>query len=244
MKRIAAVLAFATVACSSNPVPGTAQRAPAQESDSPPTLRVNGSASVKRAPDVAVIQLAVETTAQSAAEASAANAERMAAVLRSIRDLGVPSSQIRTRRLELQPRYDSRRDRDTPPEIVGYRALNQVSVRLDDVEGTGAVVDAGIRAGANRVTGIQFELSDPEGAYHEALRNAIASARAEAEVAASALELRLGDAIQVSTGGFRPPSTGTVYEMAAMRAADSSPPVEPGEIEVEATVSIIWRLER
>jgi uncharacterized protein len=79
--------------------------------------------------------------------------------------------------------------------------MNQVMVRLDDMELVGRVVDAAVGAGANRVTGISFELSDPRTAYHEALRLAVARARAEAEVLADALGEPLGAVMQVSTGG-------------------------------------------
>jgi uncharacterized protein YggE len=170
----------------------------------------------------------------------------MDAVLAAVRATGVPESQIRTRRLELQPQYDQSRDRQTR-EIVAYRAVNQVTVRVEDVEATGEIVDAAVRAGANRVSGIRFELSDAQGAYHDALREAIARATTEARVAASALGLRLGLPIQVSTGGFRPPGIQPAIRGMAMLQADAAErvptPVQPGEIEVEANVTIIWRLE-
>ncbi len=243
MNRLAAVLVLATAACSSNPAPGAAQAVQSGETEAPSTLHVSADAAVKRAPDIAVIQLAVETQAESAGEASDRNARRMDAVLAAVRGAGVPESQIRTRRLELQPQYDQRRDRQTR-EIVAYRAVNQVTVRLHDVEVTGDVVDAAVGAGANRVSGIHFELSDSDGAYHEALRDAIAKARAEAEVAASALGLRLGSPVQVSTGGFRPPTPQPMYRTTAMlQAEQAETPVQPGEVEVRASVSIIWRLE-
>jgi uncharacterized protein YggE len=240
MKILSPVLiALSLGACAANPGPATAQMGPVSEQQ--PTIHINATATVRQAPDVAVVQLAVETLAATAREASNENAALMDRVLRAVHDQGVPRQQIRTQRLELRPRYDNRRDgRD--PSIVGYQAVNQITVRLHDVAGTGAVVDAAVGAGANRVTGIHFELEDPESAYHEALRNAIAKARAEAEVAAAALGLRLGEPVQVSTGGYNAP--GPMYRAEAMVAMDQSgaPPVEPGEVEVRATVSIAWRL--
>lgn len=244
MKKLAMVLiALSFSACSTFPEPVAAQSiAPAGEP--PPTITVNGNASVKRAPDVAVIQLAVETVASTAAEASDQNAALMNDVLAAVRSQGVPSSSIRTERLELQPRYEEPRNRvEQEPRIVGYRAVNQVTVRLDDVTAVGGVVDAAVRAGANRVTGIRFELSDPESAYHEALQEAVAKARAEAEVVASALGKRLGEPLHVSTSGFSPPPIPYRQDMAMARAESmAAPPVEPGELEVHATVSIAWRL--
>ncbi len=242
MKTLSPVLIALTLgACAANPGPATAQPAPG--SPDQPTLHVSATATVRRAPDVAVIQLAVETLAPTAREASIQNATLMERVLAAVRSQGVSREAIRTQRLELQPRYDNRRD-GGEPTIVGYRAVNQVTVRLHDVAGTGAVVDAAVQAGANRVTGIHFELDDPISAYHEALRDAIAKARAEAEVAASALGQRLGAPVQVSTGGYNAPGPRGGFRMEAAMAMDqqSAPPVEPGEVEVQATVSIAWRL--
>lgn len=241
MPRLAAVLiALSLAAVSTSPTTAAAQ-AGAPAADGPPTISVSATATVRRAPDLAVIQLAVETMAATAAEASNRNAALMDDVLAAVRAQGVPSSSIRTERLELQPRYENRRDQD--PEIVAYRAVNQVTVRLEDVAAVGGVVDAAVRAGANRVTGIRFELAEPEAAYHDALRQAIDRARAEAEVAARALGLGLGEPLHVSTGGFSVPTPRFRPEVMAARAMeDAPPPVEPGEVEVQATVSIAWRL--
>lgn len=241
MNRLATVLiALSFSACSANPDPVAAQST-APSSEPPPTLNVNATATVRRAPDVAVIQLAVETLAPTAGEASDQNAARMDAVLRAVRAQGIPAASIRTQRLELQPRYDHQREGE--PRIVGYQAVNQVTVRMEDVAAVGSIVDAAVRAGANRVTGIRFELAEPESAYHEALRQAIAKARAEAEVAAAALGMRLGEPVHVSTGGFNPPAPPFRQDMAMARAESmAAPPVEPGELEVHASVSIAWRL--
>ena len=242
MKRFLTVLsALVLCGCSSMPQPLTAQVATPAPDEPVPTLHVNATATVRRAPDVAVVQLAVETMASTARAATDQNTARMEDVLAAVRSLGIPSSRIRTQRLELQPRYGDRRN-NADPEIIGYRAVNQVTVRLLDVMATGPVVDAAVSAGANRVSGIQFELADPEAAYHEALRNAIAKARAEAEVAAAALGKELGEPLTVSTGGYNAPTPRFRMESAVAMDQAGAPPVEPGEIEVQATVSIAWRL--
>lgn len=244
MNRLTCLLIAAAVsACSSLPAPGSAQM-PVGHGDHERTLQVSASATVQRAPDRAVISLAVETVAATAGEASRANATSMDAVLRAIRALGIDESMIQTRRLELHPRYDHSRD-NREPRITGYVAMNQVVVTVDDVDMVGRVVDAGVAAGANRVSGISFELRDPEAAYHEALRKAIAQARREAEVAASALGETLGPPLNVSTSGFQPPyrpMPAPMMRMDAMEAAAPPPPVQPGELDVHATVSITFRI--
>lgn len=218
--------------------PTAAAQVPAP--DAPRVIQVSSQASVQRAPDQAVVQLAVETIAPSAREATAANAATMDRVLAALHGLGIPDARIRTTRLELRPRHETRRD-GTPPAIVGYQAVNQVVVRLDDVALVGRVVDAGVQAGANRVTGVTFQLSDPEAAYHDALRLAVEQALAEARVVAEALGETLGPALQVSTGGAQIPPQ-LRMEAARMDVAAVETPVQPGELDVRATVSITYRL--
>jgi uncharacterized protein len=217
---------------------GPAAQGPAAEA--PRTIHVSAQASVQRTPDRATVQLAVETIAETARDATNRNAAAMDRVLAALRELGIPDARIQTTRIALHPRYDQRRDHPEPA-IVAYQAVNQVMVRLDDIGLVGRVVDAAVQAGANRVTGIHFELSEPHAAYHEALRLAVVRAGEEAAVVAAALGERLGPAMQVSTGGAQPPRAR--MEAAQMdMAVSAAPPVQPGEMEVHAMVSITYRL--
>lgn len=232
-----AALAGATIAAA----PVRAQVPAHPGTEEPRVLQVSARATVQRAPDRAVVELAVETEAETAREASARNAEVMQRVLSALGRLGVPETRIQTTRIELQPRHD--RPRDRPPTIVGYRAANQVVVRLDDIDLVGRVVDAAVQAGANRVTGIRFEISDPDTAYHEALRLAVERARAEAQVVAAALDEPLGPALRVNTGGMQlPPPQVRMAEARMEMDVEAATPVQPGEMEVHATVSITYRI--
>jgi uncharacterized protein len=234
-----AALAWLLVAGGVTPAPGAAQTS---EPERPRTLHVSAHASVQRPPDRAVVQLAVETVAETALAATAANATAMDRVLTSLREMGIPEARIRTTRIDLQPRYDQRREA-REPVIVAYQAMNQVMVQLDDLDLVGRTVDVAVRSGANRVTGIRFELRDPQAAYHEALRRAVAQARAEATVLAEALGETLGPAIQVATGGRVPVAQPMQLEALRLDVAAAPTPVQPGELDVTATVSITYRLD-
>lgn len=245
MNRLTVAFAALTLAaCGSVPGPAAAQEpAPDRAPEPPRQVHVNAQASVRRAPDRAVVQLAVESLGETARAATTANAEAMERVLAALRRLDIPAERIQTLRIELQPRYDRRRD-VAQPEIVGYQALNQVVVRVHDLDRVGAVVDAAVSAGANRVTGISFELADAQAAYHEALEMAVDRARQEAGVVAAALGETLGPPLQVSTGGFHTPRPmmRAAPAMAMDMVESAAPPVEPGEMEIQASVSITYRL--
>lgn len=238
MRRIAALLLGVTAsACAASAGPAGAQDTPREPLR---TIDVTGEATVLRAPDRAAVDLAVETLAPTAHDARAGNAAAMTAVLDALDGIGVERSDVRTVSVSLSPRY--RRSPDDPePTIAGYQAVNRVSVRIG-VDRVGQVVDAAIGAGANRVTGIRFELSDPEAAYHAALEAAVANARREAETLAAALGETLGPVIRVSTGGASAPALqGAMAQSARIESLPT--PVEPGELEVRATVHLTFRLD-
>jgi uncharacterized protein YggE len=240
MRRYTAILLGLVVsACSSAVVPASAQNPPPEPASPVRTLDVSAQAAVSRTPDRAVVWLGVETTARTARAATAANADAMTAVMAALTSLGIPEGSIRTESIGLSPRYDRGPNTDEPI-ITGYQAANRVSVRLDDIDRLGAVVDAAIEAGANRVQGIQFEIGDPEAAYHEALEQAVAKARAQAEVLARAMGETLGPALHVSTGGA--PSPMSQGPMPGLLRAEAATPVSPGEMQVRATVHITYRL--
>jgi uncharacterized protein len=206
------------------------------------TLTVSATGMASRTPDRAVLTLAVETFAETAREASAANARQMEQLVAAIRRAGIPQERIRTTGYNLMPEYDYRERQQ--PRLVGYRTQNLVLVTSDDVAGVGALIDAAVGAGANRVHGLHFQVRDGETARHEALRQAAERARAEAEVLAAALGQRLGPPIAVYTGGAQPPIRPMTERMMSMDAVAVAPtPIEPGALELQASVTIVYRLE-
>ncbi len=189
--------------------------------------------------DRARIVLAVETVGATAGEASTANAEAMQRVLASVRGPAGPGARIETSGYSLAPRYRQGLQRDEAPQIVGYRASNQLEVVLDEVDRMSGVLDAALEAGANRVAGLSFFASDTDAARLEALRQATDRARTEAEAVAGALGMILLSPETVQVSSTRPVFQPEMRAM-AMQAADT--PVEPGTQTVQANVTITWRL--
>ena len=78
----------------------------------------------------------------------------------------------------------------------------------------------------------------------EALRKAGAEARAQAESIAEALGVKLGEVLNASTTGVPMPQPMYKMERMMAMAADAvSTPVEPGEVEVSATLTVSYRIE-
>jgi hypothetical protein len=223
---------------------GSPLRAQADDSPPPRTLSVVGHGEVKASPDLAFVQLAVETTAETAARATSENARRTTAVIDALKKKIGAKDRVTTTGYSLQPQYATRRPgSDAPPEITGYVASNQVRVESRDLAKVGDLIDAAIAAGANRTDLLSFTLENRSPHLREALQEAGAEARAQAESIAEALGVELGEVLNASTAGVSPPIPIYKERMVAMAADSMSTPVEPGEVEVNATLTVTYRIE-
>lgn len=212
--------------------------APAQES--PATLTVTGEASTSAAPDIATIRAGVETDGETASAALSANSALAAEMIAALKTAGVAPEDLQTGTLRLDPRYADqiRTAPGAAPEVVGYRAVNEVVATIRDLDGLGAIIDRVVQAGANRVDAIRFGLADDSALADAARRKAVAEARGRAEVLAEAAGVRLGRVLSITDGGGGPrPVPGIM-----MRAEAVDVPIERGEVAVQASVTVVWEI--
>jgi len=211
----------------------------------PPVLRVSASAEVSVQPDHAIVRLGVLADAADAASAQNQVNETMQRVLDAMRGIDVPDQALRTEDLSLYPVYGNHRpvDRDVPqePQIVGYRASNVVSVEVTELARIGEVIDAGIGAGANQLQGISFGARNDAGARAEAMKLAVEEARIQANAIAGALGMRIVGVREVVAGEYnvRPPMP---FAEARLAADIASTPVQPGQVDITANVSVTYAL--
>lgn len=201
-----------------------------------PSIVTVGEAVVRRPPDRAYVTISVETRAKSPRDAQRLNAEAMTAVQQRLTQARIARDGIRTTGYDLQQEFDFVQGRRVPREFV---ARNGVEVRVDDIGRTGEIVDAVVQSGATTVSGIRFDLQDRDAVEREALRLAVADARARADAAASGAGrtvdriLRIEDTRDSTIIGPRPMMT-----MARAAEGVAQTPVEPGLIEIRARVTL------
>jgi uncharacterized protein YggE len=212
-----------------------------------PVLTVAGSGQARVAPDEATVRLGVTAQAPTA-RAAQEQVNRVAnAVLDAVRKLGVEAKDIQTSDLSLNPLYSQggRGQEIQEPRITGYQGSNVVSIRLENLTQVGPVIDAGLAAGANRLEGVFFGLRNDQAARAEALTDAVREARSKAEALARALKVRLVEIVEVAEGGVTispPPSPFRGRVAMAEMAMDASTPVSAGEVGVEASVTLRYRI--
>jgi uncharacterized protein len=210
---------------------------------SPPgTIRVVGEATVSAKPDLAEIDVGVVSEATTADAAAAENAKKMEGLIAALRKQVGSGGEVKTVGYMVTQRYAEPAKPRDKPAIVGYVVTNIVRVRVPDVRSAGKVVDLALKSGANEVQRLIFTLKNPDPVQAEALKQAAAKARARATALASALGLKLGNVVSVSDSDQGRP---VPYAEVSKAALDSSAtPLEAGNLEVQATVTVFFATSR
>lgn len=211
--------------------------------DVPRQITVTGEGQVEAVPDMATISLGVTSQAKEAEAAMEETSGKVRDILSRLEELGLEKRDVQTRRITLSPLWSDQRqnDADQPAEITGYVASNTVTVRVRDLEALGDILGAVVQDGANEFNGLSFGLQEPDAAQDDARREAVADARARAELLAEAAGVRLGSVISINDQSGARPMPRMMAAMADSR--ESSVPVAEGEIELNASVAMIFAIE-
>ncbi len=219
---------------------------PARAWEKPFRFSITGHGEVKAEPDIAWLTLGTQTRARTAAKALAANTQAMRAVFDLLKSkFGVADRDMATSNFAITPVYEHFppiKGRPTPPpRLVGYDVSNTLTVRVRDLKRLGGIIDAVVRAGANRVQGISFGFSDRRKLLDEARRKAVEDAKARAKLYAEAVGFTLGPVVDVREGGVRPaPVRRMKFARAVAMEAAAPVPVARGEQSVSVDVTITW----
>ena len=131
-----------------------AENAAAPEA-SPATLTVTGEAQVIIPADYAQLVLGVSTQDESVTTASTINSTTLDAVIEALHGIGIAPEDIVTENLSVSPMYDYQYGKlGESQTVIGYQVENRLRVTVRDVNQVGAVMDAGVAAGANEAFGI------------------------------------------------------------------------------------------
>ena len=231
---VAAVAATATFLMTAQPV--------AAQDEAPRIITVSGMGEATARPDQASVTLGVITEATTAREALSANNAAMQGVFDQLTQIGIAEENIQTTNFSISPQYPPyRQDNNEPRRIVGYQVSNNVTVLFDNLDDLGPGLDAIVSSGANQLYGISFSISETDDLLMSARADAVADARAKAEVLAEAAGVTLGRVLNISEGGSYNPQP-VMYARAEM-AMDSAVPVAAGQQTLSANVSMTFEIE-
>lgn len=210
------------------------------------TISVQGMGKVESTPDIALVNLGVQTESDSVRAGQEENTNKMNRITKMLKEKGIEEKDITTSQYSVYPRYNW--DEGTQ-ELVGYTVSQSVSVKIRDLNGVGEILAQAGDLGANQVGGIQFTIDDPEGLQDEARNKAIQDAKDKAEVLAGQLGLQIVKVIgfgESGTGGAPIPyaiyDRNVAMEEGIGGALPTAPDIEAGSQEVISYVTIIFEV--
>jgi uncharacterized protein len=214
---------------------GTVARA-ADSTNPEHTISVSGTGRILVKPDIADVSIGVSVSRSKARQSEQDAAALMADVIAALKAAGVKDADIQTANLSLSPEYDWS---SNTQRLTGYRTDNIVSVTIRDLEKVGETIDAAVDAGATAVNGISFRVSDETKVQEQARAAAMADAKSKGDALAKAAGVSISGVQSISEISS-PMPTPIMYANAGVAARDATTPIQPGQVSLEVTVTVVY----
>jgi len=204
-------------------------------------VTVFGEGKVYAKPDIALVNLGVETTGATTADVISKNTEKINAVTQAIKDQGVEEKDIQTTNYNLSPLYNWT---EAAGRIFqGYTLTQNLQVKIRDFAKVGEILRQAVAKGANLAGNLQFTIENPEQFRQEARAKAIEQAKQNAQNLASSSGIKLGKLINIYENYY----PYAVYEEAiglggGFAEPAPAPVIEPGQNEISVTINLTYRI--
>jgi uncharacterized protein YggE len=213
-----------------------------------PRITVVGEGEMAASPDMAILSLSVLREADTARAALDQDNKAMADVIDAMKKAGIAERDLQTSGLSIDPRYSTVKPDGKPqeePKIIGYRALNSLTVRVRDLGKLGAIIDKSVSLGVNQGGDITFTNDDMSKPMEEARKRAMLDAIARARTLTEAAGVKTGKILDISEQSYRPmPRPMAMKARSFAAAAEDSVPVQAGENTYHATVTVTFEIEQ
>lgn len=212
----------------------------------PNTISVNGMSQFKANPDEATILVRVEINGTNAKEAQDKNSEAMSAVQKALKRAGVEENDMETMNYNIYENlvWDYKEQRQLN---MGFKASHTLKITTKKLDMVGEYIQIAIDNGATNLDGVSFSLSKDEekSAKDEALRQAVKDARSKAEALADGLDLSIKKVVTVSINEYNIMPFyrgGAEVMMAKADMGAPAPPIAPQEIDISASVQVVFEI--
>lgn len=207
------------------------------------TLNVTGVGQVFITPDIAYLYIGVHTEQPTAAEAVAGNNAQTQQVIDALKSFGVDEKDIHTSSFSIWPidRYDPATGTNTGEKY--YAVDNQVYITARDLTKLGALLDTVIKAGANSINSIQFDLADKTEVMKQARAEAVKNAQSQAEELAGLASVSLVEITNISYTDSTPYAYAEYGRGGGGGGIQANVPIEPGQMTITANVSVTYKIK-
>lgn len=205
---------------------------------------VAGEGKVSVTPDVARLTFGVQQTGESLKQVQGDVNAKTKTLTAVFKKLGIEEKDIKSTSYNIYPQYDYTNGQ----KITGYQISTDYEVVIKDFDKVNDAIVAGTAAGANIVRNISFDLNDSVKIEktNEARAKAVGDAKTKAEGLAKAAGITLGKIVNVSENQRWDTRPDVLKNMGVVKTAEevsiTQPEIQPGQTEVNVSVSISYEL--
>lgn len=216
------------------------------------TISFNGTGEVFAVADVATFSFSVTKEADSVEEAQELVEDVVSKATEVLMTEGVEDKDIKTEGYNVYPRYEwinsGELSRGSERVFVGYEVTQSTAVKVRDTEKAGDILGKIGALGVTNVSGLSFEIDDPDDLKRKARALAIEEAKDKAKDLAKDLDVKLVRIVNYfeNEGGYYPePFYAKAESLAFGGATDDavSPTLSTGEEKIRVDVTIVYEIK-
>jgi hypothetical protein len=206
------------------------------------TIAISGQGKITSIPDIASVEVGLLTEKSDVKSAQKENTEKMNRLIANLKSLGVESKDIQTSYYNIYPQYDWPNGKQV---LRGYQVNQGVSVKIRNLVKIGDVLAAAGENGANQVSGLSFNIDDPEALRQEARIKALDNAKEKAEALAKVAGVKLGKIVSFSEYSEAPSYAYKSVDGLGMGGGGEmpAPSVEQGSMDVIVNVTVSYEIK-
>lgn len=218
----------------------------AQEEDvSENTINVSGEGTIQIKPNIAYIEIGVETEDENSHQAQMENSKKMNNIMKELKKVNIKDDDIKTVQYNIMTlrRYDKEKQENI---ITGYKVMNVAKVTIKDIDDVGKIIDSVSKAGSNYIRSISFGTDKQEEYYLQALKVAMNNAESKAKALAGSFEATINKPYKVyenSSMKYSAMDDNRYAYSGLEKSVSYDTPVIAGDLEIKATVSVIYKYE-
>ncbi len=207
------------------------------------TLSVSGTGQALLTPDIAYIYVGAHTENTSAADAVAENNTQTQKIIDALKKAGIAEKDIRTTNFSIYPQDKFDPQTGTPTGQKTYVVDNTVYVTVRKLDQLGDLLDTVVKAGANSVNSVQFDVVNKADALKQARADAVKDADAQAKELASAAGLSLGPIQSLNFQDNQPITFEGKGGGGPAVAQAAAVPIQTGQLTFTVTVNVTYTVK-
>ncbi len=191
-------------------------------------LSVSGRGMVSLVPDIARINIGVQSRSEDLNTALAENSRSTNQVIQDLQQLGVFAEDIQTVSFNVYPELVTLPGSENTSQF--YTVENTVAVIVRDLSTIDQLLESVVRQGSNRIYGITYDVENKEQALSDARGLAIENAQKHAKELALSAGVNLGNLVSMRIDSMG--QTQPFYEGKGSKILNQPVPVSEGQLQI------------